>query len=280
MVASVQRALGVLGLLALVGFGLYARERFVRRSPLRFVYLTGQLDDQRYRELASRAGWARGKVTLGDGGFLNGLVRKPLAANARWVLYYSGNDATMLAHGQKFLSQLAGERDWGLAVFAYRGFDSSSGVPEIEQLGADASAIYDEVAAMAGTSGLHVVGFSIGGHLAVRAVAAAKLAGHPPRSLTLLAGVSDIVMLRRSVWQKFALGDVFRTSPFLKDVPAPVLVLQGSADEALGGPGQGREMAAILGARCSYQELEQVGHEALLAHAGALASVRAFIEQH
>lgn len=274
-------ALGALALLATLGGALYAYERFVRRSPLRFTYLTGPLSESRYRELSSQPGWARDQLEVAPGVRLNGLVRRPRSPEADWILLYPGNDDHMLARGQKLLTRLAQERDLGLAVFAYRGFDSSAGTPELSVLALDAGSIWRHVAALVSSGGgrLHAVGFSIGGHLAVRAAAAEGRGPRPVASLTLLASVNDIVMLRRAPWQKFALGDALRTQGFLSELATRVLVLQGSADEALAGPVQGRAIAQALGGRARYEEFEGIGHEALLDHEPALASVRAFIAE-
>ncbi len=271
--------LRVLAPLVVLAVGLYVAERFVRRSPLRFPYLTGELASARYDELAAEPGWQRAGVDVAPGIKLNGLVRRA-AAGAPWVLFFSGNDAHLLTRGQSVLTSLAaGRRDWGLAVFAYRGFESSGGEPTLDALAADGSAVVDYLATAHGVrrSALHVVGFSIGGHLAVRAVAAQHARGERVRSLSLLASVNDIVMFRRSPWQKLSLGDAYRTAPYLADLPAPVLVLQGTADEALLGPEQGRAIARALGGRAVYVELAGVGHEALLEDAVALQKVHELI---
>jgi len=94
-----------------------------------------------------------------------------------------------------------------------------------------------------------------------------------------MASVNDIVMLRRSPWQKLSLGDALRTQPFLADVPAPVLVLQGGADQALAGTAQGHAIASGLGERARYMEFEGIGHEELLDHEPALEAVRQQIDQ-
>ncbi|HEY5958272.1 MAG TPA: hypothetical protein VIV60_17025, partial [Polyangiaceae bacterium] len=65
--------------------------------------------------------------------------------------------------------------------------------------------------------------------------------------------------------------------PLLAPVASPVLVVQGAADEAFGGPDGGRTLAAELGRRAQYVELAGVGHEALLDHEEALTKTRTFI---
>jgi pimeloyl-ACP methyl ester carboxylesterase len=180
------------------------------------------------------------------------------------------------------LSRLAGERDWGLAVFAYRGYDSSAGQSKLDDLRADAPEIFVRLCRAEGLSPsrVHIAGFSIGGHFAVHASRGAAARGQRAASLTLLASVDDIVMFPRSPWEKLSPGDDYQTRPFLEGVPAPVLVLQGTADSALHGPEQGRAIAAALGKRAQYQELPGVEHEALLENEPALEMARRFLLEH
>lgn len=267
---------------AAVALSLGVFARIFGEKKLRFSYLSGAIAPSQYQALASKPGWASRQITVAPGIRLNGLVRRPQAADAPWVLFYQGNDASMLKVGQAFLARLAVDRDWGLAIFAYRGYDSSEGVPRLPELAADAPQILEQlcVTEQIERGHVHLVGFSIGGHIAVRAmIAAARLSPKPP-SLTLLASVNDITMVPRSFYERFDPGDDFQTSPYLVDVPAPVLVVQGTKDEALVGPEQGRAIAAALGSRAQYVELPGVGHVELMANGPALAKARQFILDH
>src|ERR1700733_119882 len=233
-----RRGWAVLGILAVLTLGSGICVRFFGRTRLRFPYLTGKLAPSEYLRLASQPGWSAASVTVAPSVKLQGLMRRPKSANAPWVLFYPGNDATQLQRGQAFLSRLAGERDWGLALYADRGYDSSDGTPHLEDLAADAFEIFDKLCASErlAPAAVQVVGFSIGGHLAVRAVSAAARRRLSPGSLSLLASVDDIVMIRPSFWARLDPGDDYQTRPYLGDVPAPVLVVQGTDDEALRGP--------------------------------------------
>jgi pimeloyl-ACP methyl ester carboxylesterase len=264
----------------LLSVGVYGR--FFGRKRLRFPYLTGALPAEQYRALAALPGWSKSNVAVAPGIRLNGLVRRPKAPDAPWVLFYQGNDRTQLAVGQAFLQRLGADRDWGLAVFSYRGYDSSDGTPYLPDLAADAPAILEQlcVTEKVERGRVHVVGFSIGGHLAVRAMVAATKLQPRPASLSLLASVDDIVMYRRSFYDKVDPGDDFQTRPFLDAIPAPVLVIQGTADEALAGPEQGRAISQKLGARAQYLELPGVGHIALLSNPTAIGAVQEFIAAH
>lgn len=272
----------LVGMAAILALGLGVFGRILGPKSLRFPYRSGSIAPADYRALSSQPGWAARQITVAPGIRLNGLVRRPKAPDAPWVLFYQGNDAQMLKVGQAFLSRLGATRDWGLAIFAYRGYDSSDGVPRLPALAADAPEILAQLCAteQVDRGRVHLIGFSIGGHIAVRAMASAARLSPKPPSLTLLASVDDIVMVPRSFYYKFDPGDDFRTSPLLADIPGPVLVVQGTKDEALQGPSQGRAIAAALGPRARYLELEGVGHVELMENEPALAAVRDFIEAH
>ena len=283
MTRALRRGIVIVGLAATalaLATGIFGR--FFGHKRVRFPYLTSPLAASEYQALAAHPGWRATQLEVAPGIHLNGLVRRPQAASAPWVLFYQGNDAHLLKVGQAFLERLAAGRDWGLAVFAYRGFDSSDGTPHLAELSHDASEILKQLCVTENVDRglLHVVGFSIGGHLAVRAVGAAQAVQPHPATLTLLASVDDIVMVRRSFFDKLDPGDVLETRPYLDAIPAPVLVIQGTADEALMGPEQGRAIAKKLGDRATYLELPGVGHTALLSNDTVLGKVRDFIVSH
>jgi len=279
MRSRLRKGLAAFGVTALVAIPLGLYPRFFGRKRMRFTYLTGQLAPAEYQALASQKGWSAANVTVAPGIKLMGLVRRPNAKDAPWVLYYPGNDAMQLRRGQAFLSHLGESEDWGLAVFAYRGYDSSDGVPVLGDLATDAPEILVQLCANEKTTfaKVNVIGFSIGGHLAARAVGALTRQNRQPASLSLLASVDDIVMVRPSWYEKLDLGDDYQTQPFLGDVRAPVLVLQGGADETLGGTAQARAIANALGDRAEYVELPGVGHNVLIETDAAVTQVRNFI---
>src|SRR4051812_39055433 len=112
-------------------------ERVFGRQRLRFPYLSRPIAASAYEALAAEPGWAKTKLEVAPGIALNGLIRRPASPSAPWVLYYPGNDASQLTQGQAFLTRLAGDRDYGMAVFAYRGYDSSSGTSSLLGIAAD-----------------------------------------------------------------------------------------------------------------------------------------------
>lgn len=273
-------ALASVALLAAASLPLY--ERFSGRKRLRFPYLARPIPAATYDALAAAPGWAKSDLLVAPGVTLRGLIRRATSQAAPWVLFYPGNDESQLERGQAFLKRLAGETDWGLAVFGYRGYDASDGKAELAAIRQDAPEIFAKLCQKEGLAParVHLAGFSIGGHFSVHAAAVANQRGARAASLTLLASVDDIVMYHPSPWAKLSAGEDYQTRPYLADVPAPVLVVQGTADEALAGAQQGRDIAQALGARATYRELEGVKHVPLLENATALGAARDFIVAH
>jgi pimeloyl-ACP methyl ester carboxylesterase len=257
-------------------------ERFFGRKRLRFPYLARPIAASTYDALAAKPGWAKSEVEVAPGVKLRGLVRQAKTEAAPWVLFYPGNDESQLERGQAFLSRLGDAEDFGLAVFAYRGYDASDGKSELASMRLDAPVILEQLCAKENIlpSRVHVAGFSIGGHFAVHAAAGANRQSKRAATLTLLASVDDIVMVPPSPWERLSPGEDYQTRPYIGDVPAPVLILQGTADAALAGPGQGRALAQAFGARARYVELPGVEHVPLLENATALDAVRSFVRDH
>lgn len=274
--------LSVLGLVVVVAslFPLY--DRLFGRKRLRFPYLSRPIPAATYDAFAAKPGWEKRELEVAPGIKLRGLVRKPTSDAAPWVLFYPGNDESQLERGQGFLIRLRGDLDLGLAVFPYRGYDASDGTSELAGIRADAPEILAKLCKTYGIDSRHVhlAGFSIGGHFAVHAAGASAKRGQPAASLTLWAPVDDIVMYHASPWEKLTAGEDYQTHPYLADVPAPVLVLQGAADATLGGATQGRTIADGLGSKAQYQEFAGIDHVPLLEHEPALAEMRKFVLEH
>lgn len=273
-------SLAVVGSVTLAAFTRPVILRLGQNRP-RFVYACVPLPPAKYDALASRPGWAKTELSVAPGVSLNGLVRRPSRENdAPWVLFFPGNDASQLTAGQQLLERLSDGRDWGLVVYAYRGFDSSGGKPGIDTLGEDGYRILNDLLSREGVSPsrVHVVAFSLGGYVASSAIGRAAREGKRVASLSTLAAVENMEMIH-STWQgRVALGDIIETLPLLDDLPGPVLVLHGGADQTLNVE-QGRAIAARLGSRAQFRELPGVGHEAINENGEAILAVRAMIER-
>ncbi len=121
--------------------------RLARRPAERFPYDLKALSAADYATLAAHPGWEKSTTTVAPGIALNGLRRRPKSSAAPWILFYPGNDATQLATAQRFIDRVIGDNDWGAAVYAYRGFDSSPGRPNQAAYRRDATALLDTLIA-------------------------------------------------------------------------------------------------------------------------------------
>jgi pimeloyl-ACP methyl ester carboxylesterase len=95
-----------------------------------------------------------------------------------------------------------------------------------------------------------------------------------------MASVNDIVMVRRSFYDRLDPGDDLLTQPYLGNLRAPILLVQGGADETLAGNVQSKAIAATLGERARYVELPGVGHNVLIETDAAISAVHSFIAEH
>jgi pimeloyl-ACP methyl ester carboxylesterase len=234
-----------------------------------FDYYTAPLAPDAYAALAARPGWTASTIDVEPGVTLRGLVHPPASESAPWVLFFPGNGPGQLAKSQAFLERLRGDRPWGSAVWSYRGFDGSGGVPGRDAILTDAVAVLDQLCAREHVprARVRVVGFSLGSHVAASTAVRAASDGGRVASLTLLASPSVIDVK----------GERYDTLALLPDLAGPVLVIHGAADESL-PIAQGRAVAARLGERVRYLELPRVGHEPLLEASSALDAVRGFVE--
>jgi pimeloyl-ACP methyl ester carboxylesterase len=263
-----------------IGVGLFV-VRLARRPLHRFPYDLQALSGADYAALVAHPGWEKSTTTVAPGIALNGLRRRPKSPDAPWILFYPGNDATQLATAQRFIDRVIGDNDWGAAVYAYRGFDSSPGRPDLAAYQRDATAILDTLVAREHLDDqrVHIVAFSLGTWLGAAAGANAARLGRPVASVSLLATVDRLEMVRKGWGAGYRLGDVYETAAFVDALPAPVLVVMGGKDEALGVQ-QGRNVAKRLGNRVRYVELPEAGHVNLMEQPETADAVRAMIAAH
>ncbi len=224
---------------------------------LRFPYATAVTPT----DVSTLRGFSAWNVEVEPGVTLRGIKRVPGAADARWILFFHGNDAAQLASGGAFLRRLSSTNDLGLATVACRGFDGSGGEPSPGALRADALKVFDALSVPAAQ--VELMAFSFGAPQAVHLAAALSRRGTPPRALTLLAGAEALVMLPAVPWARLLRGDVYEVGDELEDVRCPVRIFHGLDDTTL-PISQARSMARRLGARATLSELPGVTHATIL----------------
>lgn len=257
----------VAGLVAAGAAGVASVSLLRGRGLKRFPYQATGLSETAYRALAAKPGWQAVAHEPEAGVRLRGLSRPPRSAGAPWVVFFPGNGGAQLDEAQQFLERLGAERDVGLQVFAYRGFDGSTGVHEAGALQRDALSVLEQLRV---TGPKHLVGFSLGTSLAVAVGAQRKVT-----SVSLLAPLTEIDVGATGLTGRLLGGDRYETLRWLPLVTAPLLVVGGARDEVLGV-----EMAREVKARATAAKYVEVPatHTGVLSDPQALEAVRAFAQ--
>jgi uncharacterized protein len=241
------------------------------------TYNPSPLAPGEWEQLASGDGWRTDRVETEDGVALAGLVRPAPAADAPWAMFLPGNGADELRKGRDYLSRLAPGREWGLAVFAMRGFDASEGTPEGNALIGDTLRVHRHLRERWGatTSRTHVIGFSFGAGLVIYLAAQLAEAGDPPPDVVVLSTEGGSLrwwMRNPGLAAHWRWPDLYDVRPLLAELHMPFLIVEGSAD--LFAP---HELRQRLGAQASYLELPGGDHRASLERPEAIEAVRAFL---
>lgn len=229
-----------------------------------FAYWIARKDDAQVQALATN-GWVVDRLRVAPGVELVGLVRPPIAPDARWVLFVPGNSTAMLDGFQSVLDDLRGDEDVGLAFWGYRGFDASGGTPNPAVLQSDLAEQWLRLQALGATADrTEIWGYSLGSALAPHLVANMCSAMQAPQRLVLLATGPEIPVRPFGVFGRFKPSDIYEGVSVKDRVTCPVIVAQGSIDDAMPLDGA-KELAKAFGARMVV--LEGRGHVDLWADA-------------
>jgi uncharacterized protein len=236
----------------------------------RFAYWIGRKTDAEVASLAT-GGWRIDRLEVAPGIFLTGLVRPPVAATARWILFVPGNSSGLLAGFRSELDQLRGDDDRGLAFWAPRGFEASDGTPTPTALAADLVQQWDHLLSLGVPADrIEIWGYSLGSPLAVQLAAHLCDRGQPPQRLVLAAASARIPVMRHGIFGRFLPDDVYEAGEAAARVTCPVVIVHGTVDQAL-PIGGARELAAALGRVATLHEVPGKGHLDLWADLRRLA---------
>lgn len=254
------------------------------------LYHPTKVTDSELSRLAFRGAWERAQLKVPKGGreagdvTLQGLIRPSKDPKAPWLVFFGGN-AMSIVSGQAVLDHTGGELGYGLAVFAYRSYDTSEGKPNQEALMADGDAIMAYLKDTWGAEARRVVliGQSLGSGVATAVAASSEASGEAVGGLVLLSPYRSM----RSVFASkvplfpvaFALRDPYPTETIAPGVSAPVLLIHGDEDTLI--PISHSE--ALLKAFPGPSELITIrgqGHNGLWQPVETAEGVRAFVAEN
>jgi alpha/beta superfamily hydrolase len=234
----------------------------------RFSYWISRCRPADLQPLAT-SGWELVRLPVAADVELFGLVRPPREPNARWLLFAPGNGEALLRGFRGVLDALRGERDLGLCLFAYRGFDASGGTPDPAALRADLLRQWHWLRGRGvPAASIEVWGYSLGSVLASQLVADVVATGEQPARLVLVAAAERIAVRAHGVAGRFTGADQYVASNACGSTP--ILLLHGTADDALPLAGA-RALAAAFGSRATLHELPGRNHFDLWSDVAALA---------
>lgn len=236
----------------------------------RFAYWTERRSPAEVAALA-RDGWQLDRLPVAPDVELYGLVRPPRDPHARWILFVPGNSQSVLAGFQAELDRVRGDDDTGLALWAPRGFDASTGVPTPVALAADLLLQWERLLALGATPArTEVWAYSLGTPLALQLAAELGRRGTAPARLVLIACSPTIPVMPYRMFGRFLPDDVFDATSALPHVTCPTVLVHGTDDVALPIAGA-RTIAQALAARATLHELPGIGHLDVWPHVRKIA---------
>ncbi|MCA8974100.1 MAG: alpha/beta hydrolase [Planctomycetes bacterium] len=224
----------------------------------RFAYWIDQKSEADIAALATGR-WQIDRLEVEPGVTLVGLVRPPVDPAGRWVLFVPGNSTALLPGFQAELERALPD-EIGVAFWAYRGFEASTGVPTPEHLLADLLPQWDRLRALgAAPERTEVLGYSLGSVLAVQLTAELTRRAQAPARLVLAAAGPRIDIMRHGPFGRFLADDVFDATAAAATVECPVVIVHGTADDALpiAAP---RQLRQLIGDNATLHELPGKGH--------------------
>jgi fermentation-respiration switch protein FrsA (DUF1100 family) len=190
-------------------------------------------------------------ATTADGLTLRGYYWAPRAGEDL-ILYFHGQSGNRYTAAQRAAPLAAGG---GLLVASYRGYGDNPGTPDEAGLYADARAFLALARTLAPNSRIYLLGFSLGGALALHTAAEEEVAG--VITLNAFAALRDVAPpLARGV-----LPDRFDNRAAIARVAEPILLLHATADEVVPFA-QAKALQAVAADRVRLLRLEGSGHAA------------------
>jgi uncharacterized protein len=198
----------------------------------------------------------------------------PPASGEPTLFYLHGNAGALVHRATRV--RLYRAQGYGVFMLAYRGYSGSTGRPTETNIVADALMAYDTLAGFTPPdSKIIVYGESLGTGVAVQVAAKRR-----PDGMVLESPFSSAADVAAHLYPflpvYWLLKDRFESISYIRDVKAPLLVLQGGRDTIV-PPKLGRKLfAAAPGPKRTYL-IEDATHYTLYEH-GAFEKVKTFLD--
>jgi fermentation-respiration switch protein FrsA (DUF1100 family) len=199
---------------------------------------------------------------------------RPAPVGQPTLAYFHGNGGSIADRIPRIRRFAAA--GWGLLFLDYRGFGGNPGAPSEQGFYADARGAMAFLRA-AGAGPIVVYGESVGTGVAVR------IASQQPVAALLLESpyTSVAAIAQERFWfvpVRWLSRDPFDLLPLMRDVHAPVLIMQGARDGIV-PPAMGRAVFAAAHEPKQFWSAPEGDHFDLMDHGAAEAAVM-FVKQH
>lgn len=239
--------------------------------------------DPTVSELGRAAGYHLHELPLAPDARVRGLIRPASRPNAPFVLLFPGKTAQQLAANLPLLESLrAASGTAGAAMWAYRGFDGSTGQPSVPAAARDARAQLEHLRTKLGVepARLVIAGYSMGSGIALRLAAELAVAGQPPAAVLLFSPFWSLDLAPAGPLGKLLPTETYVVQDVIPQVTFPLLVVAGARDEALPVDRHAHPLVRALGTRAQYWELPNRGHVDYLEDRALLTRAAEFAWSH
>lgn len=245
----------------------------------RFLYESSARDPG-LPELARRHGYELRELAA-SGARLQGVLRRPADRAAPVLMFFPGNATPQLATFLPVVERIRAGRDFGVSLFAYRGYDGSSGRPSPAAAARDARAQLRWLQRELGiaTGRIALAGYSLGSGIALRLASelCAEREREPAPALLLLSPYWTLPLGPQHALRLLVPSHVYAVEDALPALRGPILVIAGGRDAALPVETHARRLARALGTRADYRELPDASHTDYLDDPGLLEAAGNFI---
>ena len=246
----------------------------------RFAYSLGAGNPEAREARARELGYQLTSLGLGKEGALQGVLRIPNAAQARWLLFFPANAEEQLHGALETLEVLRAGRDMGVAAFTYRGFSGSGGAPSPQAAQTDARAQLALLKSRFGVTNdrLFLAGFSMGSGVALNLAAELAKKNAKPAGLILLSPYARLRLKRPDALGWWLPGQRYETRDAARDYPGPTVVIAAGRDGALPPDKHANPLVEKLQGKVTYELVEGSGHGDYLSNRAALEPAIRFLE--
>lgn len=243
----------------------------------RFLYESSARDPE-LPELARAHGYELCELPV-DGARLSGLLRRPEDSAAPVLMFFPGNATPQLATFLPVVERLRAGRDFGVSLFAYRGYDGSSGRPSPAAATSDARAQLRWLERELGATPRRIAlaGYSMGSGIALRLASELCAQREPASALLLLSPYWTLPLGPAHALRLLVPTHHYAIEDALPALRGPILVIAGGRDTALPVAMHARRLVRSLGVRADYRELPNASHTDYLEDAALLEAAGSFI---